>query len=81
MHQGFQSSLIQEINVRRRFLLLKEEREALCGAVEKLVPFVVFQSRMLGAGRGAECRSAAAKHYDLRQVCYTVRSLSEGRNS
>ncbi len=32
---------------------------------------------LLDAGRGPECRSAAAKPYDLRQVCSTVRNLSE----
>jgi hypothetical protein len=44
MHQGFQSSLIPGVSVGRRFFF-KEELKALCGAIEKLAPFVVYQNR------------------------------------
>ncbi len=81
MHQCFQSSLIPRVGVGRQFLFLKEEIEALCGAVEKLAPFVVYQSRCWTRARGPNADpllpspTICGKCAPLSEICRKVVTL------
>ena len=80
MHQGFQSSLIPGVSVGRRFFFfffLRRDKGTMWGRRKARAICRVSKS-LLDAGRVPECRSAAAKPYDLRQVCVGMRISLQG---
>ena len=81
MHQGFQSSLIPGVSVGRRFFFFYRRDKGTMWGRRKARAICRVSKSLLDAGKVPECRSAAAKPYDLRQVCSTVRNRSECRSS
>ena len=76
----FSSSLIPGVSIGRRFFLLQRRDKGTTWGRRKARAICRVSKSLLDAGRVPECRSAAVKPYDLRQVCSTVRNRSECRN-